>query len=558
MFFFWCLWGITLAEFTQKERDILNKYVSNIEGDIFVVDLPGHLTGALFVRYSRAKTGLKETLLREFLDESGELKIKHADKLMRRILISFGDDSVGELEGIHLSVEKISNIAAKKIEDKRIGGSPIEKSTRYVYYDEIFYDKKDQNGNYLYLRENKIMNSRFADDYVSAMDFIFNTYCEIINPMQEHLKRLKPIEEAKYALKAEDSETKYKISELNNEDDIRAFRQTYAFDIKTKACDTIRCILPASTLTNVGIFGNGRFFQGLLSSLYSDNLSESNDIAPKIHKELNKFIPLYVERANYNRYLAQTRDSIQDLADRLLVNLPAEEENDVTFLENRPEEYTKNLAAQMLYEYSIHPLRQLRHFVKVILNNEKIKEIIDTYIGERKNRRDRPGRALEVGYPFTFDLIGNFGIYRDLHRERMKTQQRQRFTTRLGRDIPEEIQEIGWKDRVNECFLKSESLYEKLLPEYREESQYVVLFGHKIRWSQGENLRELMHELELRTIPQGHPSYRKICQEMHKKIIEYNPLIARTMGFVDHNDYYWSRAESEARQRRKERKLEVI
>lgn len=547
-----------MAEFTQKERDILKKYVSNIEGDIFVVDLPGHLTGALFVRYSRAKTGLKETLLREFLDENGELKIKHADKLMRRILISFGDDSVGELEGIHLSVEKISNIAAKKIEDKRIGGSPIEKSTRYVYYDEIFYDKKDQNGNYLYLRENKIMNSRFADDYVSAMNFIFNTYCEIINPMQEHLKRLKPIEEAQYALKAEDSETKYKISELNNDDDIKAFRQIYAFDIKTKACDTIRCILPACTLTNVGIFGNGRFFQGLLSSLYSDNLSESNDIAPKIHTELNKFIPLYVERANYNRYLAQTRDSMQDLADRLLDNLPAEEENDVTFIENRPEEYTKNLAAQMLYEYSIHPLRQLRHFVKASLNNEKVNEIINTYIGERKNRRDRPGRALEVGYPFTFDIIGNFGIYRDLHRERMKTQQRQRFTTRLGRDIPEEIQEIGWKDRVNECFLKSESLYEKLLPEYREESQYVVLFGHKIRWSQGENLRELMHELELRTIPQGHPGYRKICQEMHKKIIEYNPLIARTMGFVDHNDYYWSRAESEARQRRKERKLEVI
>ena len=271
---------------------------------------------------------------------------------------------------------------------------------------------------------------------------------------------------------------------------------------------------------------------------------------------MNKFIPKYVQRAAPNEYLMQTERNMKNLAKELLSGIIPEKEEEVVLLIDEPKDYFDNLTAQALYQYSQHPLRQLRRFVKE-LGEEKKKEILFTYNGNRKNRRDRPGRAFEFGYPFCFDLIGDFGIYRDLHRERMKTQQRQNLTARLGRFIPDEIVEIGWKDRVAEAFESSESLYEKLLPEYPEESQYVVLFGHNVRWYQGENLREAMHEFELRTIPQGHPSYRKMSQKMHSKIIEFNPEIADLMKFVDYNDYYWSRAESEARQRRGEQKLDL-
>ncbi len=532
-------------KFTEKELEILGKYISNPNGNVFVVNLPGNITGALFARYSRAETGLKETLLKEFLDESGNLKIGHADELIERILIQFGDDSVGEQEAVHLSLEQISNLATKKIEDKRIGGSPIEQSSRYV-----FYDKKDEFGQFKYLREKKIIESKFADDYIKTMDFIFQTYSDSVEPMQKHFMKMKDISEAEYSIKPNDNK-KYKLSELINEKEIKAFQRTYKFDIRTKACDTIRCLLPASTLTNVGILGLGRFYQHLLTALYSDELSEMNDLAFQIHKELNKSIPKYVGRASQSDYLIQTRKNMISLTRKLLENLQPTKEENVVLLQNNPDDYLDSLVAQTLYEYSQHPLKQLRSFVKN-LDEEKKKEIIFTYTGDRKNRRDRPGRALEFGYPFTFDLIGDFGIYRDLHRERMKTQQRQNLTTRLGKLIPEEIEEVGFLDRVKECFNLSESLYEKLLLEYPEEAQYMVLLGHNIRWGQGENLREAMHELELRTIPQGHPSYRKMCQEMHKKIREFNPAIADIIKFVDYNKYYWSRSESEAKQRKKE------
>ena len=245
---------------------------------------------------------------------------------------------------------------------------------------------------------------------------------------------------------------------------------------------------------------------------------------------------------------------MNELTEKLLAEIQPKESKDVVMLNTSPY-YFNDLVAQMLYKYSQHPLAQLREFV-YSLSVEKKREIVKTYLGERRNRRDRPGRALEFGYPFTFDLIGDFGIYRDLHRERMKTQERQDLTTRLGRFIPGEIEEMGWKDKVIGVFERSESLYEKLLVDYPKEAQYVVLFGHKIRWCQGANLREELHELELRTIPQGHPSYRKLCQKMHDEIRHNYPLIGDVLKFVDHNDYYWSRAESEAKQRIKERVLE--
>jgi len=530
--------------FKKTDLILLKKYVSNPEGNVFVVHLPHYITGALFARYSRAETGLRETLLKEFLDENGEIKIGHADDLIERILVQYGDDSVGELEGIHLSLEQISNLATKKIEDKRIGGSPIEQSSRYV-----FYYQKNENGQFKYLREKKIMQSKFAEEYLSTMEFIFKTYSDLVEPMQEYLKKLKPIEEAEYTIKPNDPK-KYKLSELNSEQDIKGFKRAYKFDIRTKACDTIRCILPAATLTNVGLFGNGRFYQGLLTALYSDSIEEMKGLADLAHAELNKFIPNYVKRASSNTYLMETKAKMQSLTRDLLKDLKIKDVEEVMLLQNDPKNYFENLIAQMLYEYSQHPLIQLREFVSH-LNEEKQKEIFFIYIGNRKNRRDRPGRALEFGYPFTFDLIGDFGIYRDLHRERMKTQQRQNLTTKLGRTIPDEIGEIGWLEKVEECFERSEALYEKLLPEYPEEAQYVVLFGHRIRWSQGENLREAMHELELRTNPQGHPGYRKMCQQMHSKIKELYPIVAESMKFVDYNDYYWSRAESEARVSRK-------
>src|SRR3989344_1631159 len=192
-----------MASFTPEEIAELSKYVTNPAGDIFVVQNMQGLAGAIFARYSRAHGGFREVLLKEFMKE-GSIDTKRADNLMERVLIAFGDESVGELEGTHLSLENISNLATKVIEDRRIGGSPIEQSSRYVVYNQL-----DDQGNFRYYRDKNIIASTHAQSFFDGMDEIFRTYISLVEPMSAFFKKLKPIEEAEYAIKPNDS-TKYR------------------------------------------------------------------------------------------------------------------------------------------------------------------------------------------------------------------------------------------------------------------------------------------------------------------------------------------------------------
>lgn len=541
-----------MPKFTPEEIELLKRYVTDPTGDIFAItNMPG-MVGAAYARYSRAKGGFREVLLKEFIKE-GNIDPKHADELIARILIAYGDDSVGELEGTHLSFENISNLAAKEIEDRRIGGSPIEQSSRYVVY-----DQRDEHGNFRYLREKKIMASPHAKLYTETLNFIFQTYLELVPKMTAYFTRLKPLEEAEYDLRGTGEKIRFK--DCRDDPEKQAFQKTHTFDIRTKTCDTLRCLLPAATLTNVGMFGNGRFYQHLLSSLYSSDLFEFQEIAKKAHAELTKLIPQYVKRAKRNEYVVTNEKNMQMLVDELLSSVQPEALKDsigVDLLENprNEDEFRDYTIAQMLYAYASHPLRQLRNIVQKLPETTK-ESIIKTYVGERKARRDRPGRAFEFGYPLTFDLVLDFGSYRDIQRHRMCTQMRQKLTPSLGFPIPEDMVLAGYGEKIVECRDKSEKLYETLKKDFPEEASYAVLFGFNIRFSMGMNDREAVHLLELRSTPQGHPTYRTLCKLMHEAIRKRSPWRADIMKFMDTNDYFWSRADSEARQRVKERTLE--
>ena len=535
-----------MPKFTPEESAILKNYISDPEADVFVVfpKLQG-IVGPAFARYSRARGGFRETFLKEFL-RAGILDQKHAQELIERILIAFGDESVGELEGAWLSFEGISNIATKEIEDRRIGGSPIEQSSRYV-----FYDQEDELGRFNYLRVPEIMAGPLKAEFESGMDFVFTAYCRLIEPMQSYLRALKPLEEASYDIRGDKQPVK--LAELNDGKERQAFRTTYNSDIRARACDILRIMLPACTKTNVGLLGNGRYFQCLLTRLYSSNLAEMQGLAQKAHQALNTVIPVYVKRAKRDPYLIEREKELRKFCEELLSLFRPEEVNDVELLEGISLE--EDVLATMLYAYAEHPMKQLRAIVSNMEAGQRQK-LLELYKGNRQNRRDRPGRALEAGYPIAFDCIGDFGIYRDLQRDRMKTQIRQMLSTRLSYVIPEEFEKIGEKESLLKCYEVSAGLYEKIRVLHgREVAQYAVLFGHKIRWYQGENYREALHELELRTIPQGHPSYRRMCQKMHRLMQQRDPFLSQLFSFVDHNSYYWSRAESEAKQRVREADL---
>lgn len=538
-----------MSKFTPQDLEILKQYVTDPEYNVFAVKGLDGIVGPAYARYSRAQGSFLETFLKEFIKE-GRLDPVKAKEVIERILIAFGDDSVGELEGAHLSLEQISNLATKEVEDRRIGGSPIEQSTRYVVY-----DQKDEQGRWRYLRPKEIMQSSLSSEHEKVMDELFETYASFVEPMQEFYGKMKPVEEAEYDILG--TGAKQKRSELKDEKDLKAFDRTYKFDIRTKTCDTIRVLLPAATLTNVGLFGNGRFFQNLLTHLYTHELSEMNELAAKAHKALDQVMPTFVKRAKRNEYSAGTKNNTQALADRMLNDVPAQEEQYVRLFLNNEFDYYNYLLAQVLYPHSRHPLHQLCDIVSKLSVQEK-KKIFETYAGDRKSRRDRPDRALEAGYPFTFDLIGDFGIYRDLQRHRMLTQQRQLLNPYLGFANNDDIKTAGFQQKVDAVRQKAEELYEKIKNECgKKAAQYAVLFGHKMRWTAGMNLREAEHLLELRTVPQGHPSYRKMCQEMACQILEHYPWVKEVLKFVDYGDYRWARADSEAKQRVMERELET-
>ena len=559
-----------MSEFTPEQIELLKKYVTDPTGNVFAVkNMPG-LVGAAYARYSRAKGGFREVLLKEFINE-GAIDAEHAKDLIERVLIAYGDDSVGELEGAHLSFEEISVLATKEIEECRIGGSPIEQSTRYV-----FYDQKDPDGRFRYFIDPEVDRSAHGASYRETMDFLFTTYTDLIEPMKTYYEKLKPIESAAYDVLG--TGEKQKLADLRDPKDEKAFKRTYTADLRTRACDTLRYILPLATRTNVGLFGNGRFYQSLISSLYSSQLPEANELGKAAFRELSKVIPAYVRRAKRNEHQVSLEKDMAALTNELLKSISPEYSTDeISLLDQGEQRIVQQLRANevtlesvrsalnerfdsltlalMLYPYSAHPLDQLIRIVEALSIQER-ERLFKTYVGNRKTRRDRPYRALEAGYPYTFDLITDFGTYKDLMRHRMNSQLRQRFSPRLGFSMPGDLIEAGHEKQVRECHDRSLALYDRLEAEFPNQAQYAALHGSKIRWVLAMNEREAYHLLELRTTPQGHPSYRLASQKMHQRIRERNPLRADLMSFVDHDTYHWARADSEAKQRVGERKLE--
>jgi len=540
------VWGVGVFDsFTEEEKAILEPFFTNLDKDVFALrNLPEVVKGALFARYSRSDKSLRRVLLDEFIKkpemgfkqivrmqtDSGVdqiVAIQKAEEFYERVLIGFGDDSVAELGGAHLAVENISNIATKVIEDARIGICPLEKSTRYVYFDQ------KPGGKYMYYRDKDIMESRFADLYINTMDMLFDTYSSFIEPMRKFLMERFPNEG---------------MSE-------RAYKST----IRAKVCDIIRVLLPTGTLTNVGLFGNGRAFDYLLTKMYAHPMREMRDLAAAMQEELRKVIPPFVKRCNDEKHgkphQAFLRDkwTIARLSKEILRDLTETDDKESLRLIDYDKDAETKVVAAILYPMSSLPMAKIREKVARMSSAER-KKVINAYIAGRTNRRHKPGRAFENVY-YTFDILGDYGIYRDIQRHRILTQERQLITTKHGYDVPVEIEDADLADKFREAMDAAAVAFEKISTVMPLQAQYVVPMGYKIRWYITMNLREAYHLCELRTCMQGHPTYRKLAQNIYKKIKEVHPVLAEGMKFVDMNDYSLERKEAE---KRIDKKIEEI
>ncbi|HEY4485971.1 MAG TPA: FAD-dependent thymidylate synthase [Nitrospiria bacterium] len=536
------------SPFTAGERENLAPYFTNLDRDVFGLKLPAEVAGALFSRYSRSAKDLRRVFLDEFLGEMGisagpqspedASGLKKARAFYDRVLVGYGDDSVAQLGGAHLACEGISNVAAKVIEDSRIGLSPLEKSTRYVRF-----DRQDVRGDYLYFKEPRIMASRHAGRYTEVMNLLFKTYARQMDPMIESIRDRLPIRDVPFKHPQTGEEMTYEAAAPN--DALRAWAESaYRSTIRAHACDVLRSYLPSATRTNVGLFGTGQAFEHLLNKLYSHPLDEMRQLAERMHAELNPLIPSFVKRARASSYRTGTYEATRRASlGHVEGNAPAEAPA-VTLIDYSPDAEEKVLAA-ILYPHTRLPLAQLRAQVKAWDDNRR-KNLFEDYLSRRQHRRDKPGRALEEVY-YTFDLLGNIGMYRDLHRHRILSQERQDFTVVHGYDTPGELVQAGFKGEFVECMERAADLYREIHTDLPHEAQYGVPFAYRVRWYVTLNLRELVHIAELRTMPQGHSDYRLLVQEICRQVQAVHPVLMSYARFIDWKSYRLGRLESEMR-----------
>lgn len=488
--------------FTEEEAAILRPYFSNLDGPVFaLVNLPEVVKGALFARYSRSPKSLRRLFLDEFvqdLDVSGDRSVDasvgldKAERLYDKVFLEYGDDSVAQLGAVHLACEQASNLLTKILEWGRLM-SYLEQSTRYISYDARL------GGRYRYFRDPEILNGPFGTRYVGDMDRLFDSYSGLVGQVTEHIRATTP---------------------RSIKDSDFVFHQA----TRAKGLDAVRGVLPAAALSNVGIFGSGQGYEALLLRMRANPLPEARHYADLMITELRKVIPSFLKRVDladrggrWSDYLAARHDATMTNVDDLFGAMEPEVSDEVVLTDFDPDGENKVLAA-LCYPHSHLPESQLLAHVAKLSATQKM-ELFESYVGTRENRRHKPGRAFErTGY--RFDVLGDYGAFRDLQRHRMLTIEWQRLTPDHGFVMPELVDAAGCGPMFTDAMDRSRELYEALRPEYPEQAAYAISMAYRLRYVMQFNAREAMHMLELRTAPQGHPSYRRVALEMYRQIGE--------------------------------------
>jgi thymidylate synthase ThyX len=514
---------------TESEAAAVAPFVTNLDRPIFaLVNLPETVKGALFARYSRSAKSLRRLLVDEFLgDVAGGAPMstagsERADKLYQRVLSDYGDDSVAQLGGAHVAVEDASNVLTKVLERGRLMAY-LEQSTRYIPYTDR------RGGSWRYLVPAELDGHPLRERYVSVMDAAFETYARWIDPMRAYFERRHP-------RAADDSEAVHRSA------------------IRAKALDTIRGLLPASTQSNVGLYGSGQAYEALLLRMRAHPLVEVRAAADQMLGELRKVIPAFVTRVDqperggrWSAYLAETRDRFREAAARVAGRVDPTPQPEVTLTDFDRDGETRVVAAA-LYEATSVSDADAREAARRLSEDERT-ALLRAYVGQRTNRRHKPGRAFECTR-YRFDVLTDYGAFRDLQRHRILTIEWQPLTARYGYLQPDALVEAGGERDWREAMARSAELHEQLIDAgLGDVAPYAVSMAFRIRFVMDMNAREAMHVIELRTSPQGHPAYRRVCQAMHRLIGEQagHRAIAAAMAFADHSAVELERLHEERR-----------
>jgi thymidylate synthase ThyX len=521
-------------EFTPGERALLESHFTDLEGPVFaLVNLPEVVKGALFARYSRSAKSLRRLFLDEFAEQGSrgigtEVGTARAEQLYERVFFEYGDDSVAQLGGVHLACEQSSQILAKVLEWGRLAAY-LEQSTRYVPYDDR------PGGRWRYLVPPEIEGPPHAERFSAFCDHAFETYAKWLAPLQHYYREVFPKDPS-------DSDFVYRMS------------------IRAKACDTLRGLLPAATRSNVGIYATGQAYEQLLLRMRIHPLQEVRAYGDLMLTELRKVIPAFLTRVDrpdrggaWSEYLAATRDATANRAAELLAAEASAPADEVELTEFDPDGELK-VVATALYAVSNLPDRELLARVRHMSGEERA-AVLRSYVGNRANRRHKPGRAFERT-SYRFDVLCDYGAFRDLQRHRPLTLEWQLLSPDHGYEVPPELDDAGLLEDWKTVMERSADVHQALAGEgLAEAAQYAVAMAYRIRFYMHMNAREAMHLIELRSTPQGHPVYRRVVQRMHRLIQDVHPAIGAAMTFVDHSNVELERLAAERRTEARRREL---
>ena len=497
--------------FTAEERALLAPHFTNLDRPVFaLVNLPETVKGALFARYSRYSGGVRRLFLEEFAADVAEggrpfdgAEGERAAKLYERVFLGYGDDSIAQVGGAHIACEWVSNILTKLLQRGRLAAY-LEQSTRYIPYDRPLPD-----GGYRYYRDEEL-GPRFAE----AMDELFAVYSESLAQVEAWAAEQWP---------RADSEPE----------------GPWRSSIRAKALDLMRGLLPAATLSHVGIYASGQAYEQMLLRLMASPLPEAREFGGMILTELQQVMPSFVSRVErpdrggeWVSYLQARREATEDWVSRLGLDRRSSSESSPTVELVGVDGTEEDLLASCLFEAAAAPESEIRARIDVLDRDERAR-LLAAMVGERGNRRHRPGRGFEA-LRYRFEIVSDYGGFRDLQRHRMLTCQWQRLSPDLGAGVPEELTEAGVGDGYRRALETSREEYERLVEAgLRDAAPYALCLGYRIRYVLDLNAREAMHLIELRSGREGHPTYRAVAQAMHERIADVHPAVAAAMDHVD-------------------------
>ncbi|MDE3024679.1 MAG: FAD-dependent thymidylate synthase [Acidobacteriota bacterium] len=495
--------------FTDEERERLAPHFTNLDRPVFaLVNLPETVKGALFARYSRYPGTLRRLFLDEFADSVPEVAAiegsegKRAADLYERIFLGYGDDSVAQLGGAHVACEWTSNLLTKILQRPRLAAY-LEQSTRYIAYDDPL-----EGYGFRYHRDR-----RFGPEYARALDDLFETYAHLLESTGAWVAERFPAAEGESPA---------------------AHRRA----VRAKALDLVRGLLPAASLSHVGMYASGQTYEQLVLHLLAHPLAEARVYGAMLLDELRHVIPSFVARipredrgGRWIEYLRDRRDASDAAARRLgLGGGSAESAPSVRLLRAHGTE--EELLAALVYESSELPEEDALGAVAALGPDERA-ALLRELVGDRENRRHRPGRGFET-LRYRFEIVSDYGAFRDLQRHRLLTCQWQRLSPELGADVPHELAAAGLGDGFERALEVSRTEYERLRDAgFAEEAPYALCLAFRIRYVLELDAREAMHLIELRSGREGHPSYRAVAHEMRRAIAGVHPNVAAAMRFVD-------------------------